>query len=142
MYHLRLIKALSYSGVVEATKQHPDVFVKDQATADAAVATGYFQLVGAGLESDDEEDNGEMQPNGEKDNGPELGGREEQPNGKKLEDMTVTELESFAAYKGVSLKGVTKKVDIISKLKGELGDEELDGEVEYGSPTMQDLMEQ
>ena len=44
MYHLRLIKALSYSGIVEATKQRPDVFVKDKATADKAVATGYFQL--------------------------------------------------------------------------------------------------
>lgn len=121
MYHLRLIKALSYSGVVEATKQHPDVFVKDKATADAAVATGYFQLVEQVQNPDD---------------------GEEQEHRKKLEYMTVAELESFAAYKGVSLKGVTKKADIISKLKGELGDEELDGEVECGSPTMQDLMEQ
>lgn len=45
MYHLRLIKSLSYTGVVEATSKNPDVFTEDKATADAAVATGYFKLM-------------------------------------------------------------------------------------------------
>lgn len=136
MYHLKLVKALSYTyaGVVEATKQHPDVFVKDKATADAAVATGYFQLV----EQVQNPDDGGMQT----DDGQNPDDGEEQEHRKKLEDMTVTELESFAAYKGVSLKGVNKKADIIAKLKGELGEEETEGEVDYGSPTMHDLMEQ
>lgn len=44
-YHLRLCKSLSYKGVVSATKKQPDVFVEDKATAEAAVATGYFNLV-------------------------------------------------------------------------------------------------
>lgn len=44
-YHLRLCKSLSYKGVVSATKKQPDVFVEDKATAEAAVATGYFTLV-------------------------------------------------------------------------------------------------
>lgn len=44
-YHLKLIKSLSYSGIVNATKKNPDVYVDDKATADAAVATGYFELV-------------------------------------------------------------------------------------------------
>ncbi len=137
MYHLRLIKALSYTGIVEATKQHPDVFVEDKATADAAVATGYFKLVEA------EQPGGEgKQPADGEDNGQDPDGEGKQSAGKKLEDMTVTELETFAAYKGVSLKGVTKKADIIAKLKEELGAEETEGEVDYGSPTMQELMEQ
>ncbi|MEG1564835.1 MAG: hypothetical protein RR365_14100 [Bacteroides sp.] len=41
-YHIKLIKALSYSGAVEATAAHPDVFLEDEATAQAAVASGYF----------------------------------------------------------------------------------------------------
>ena len=45
-YHLRLIKALSYSGIITATKKKPDVYVADKKIADAAVATGYFMLVG------------------------------------------------------------------------------------------------
>ena len=46
-YHLRLKKALSYKGVVEATKAKPDVFVEDKSIADAAVASGYFTLLSA-----------------------------------------------------------------------------------------------
>lgn len=44
-YHLRLTKGLSYTGVVSATKSKPDVFTDDKATADAAVASGYFALL-------------------------------------------------------------------------------------------------
>ena len=33
-YHLKLVKALSYYGPVKATKEHPDVFVEDEAIAD------------------------------------------------------------------------------------------------------------
>lgn len=124
-YHIRLIKALSYCGVVTATKQRPDVFVEDKATADAAVATGYFKLIQGAR---DEEETGE--------------GSREKAQGKTLEEMTVPELETFAAYKDVSLKGITKKADIIAKLKAELGEEETENEVDYGSPTMVELQEQ
>ncbi len=43
MIHLRLCKGLSYSGVVAATRLKPDVFIDDEETAEAAVATGYFR---------------------------------------------------------------------------------------------------
>lgn len=119
-YHLKLTKALSYCGVVTATRQHPDVIVEDKATADAAVATGYFKLVDS-----------EESPAAPEDNTPR----------KTLEEMTVSELESYAAYHDVSLKGISKKADIIAKLKEELGEEETENEVDYGSPTMQDLQE-
>lgn len=46
MYHLKLKKSLSYHGVVTATRKNPDVFTEDKKVADAAVATGYFDLVG------------------------------------------------------------------------------------------------
>ncbi len=162
MYHLRLIKALSYTGVVEATKQRPDVYVEDKAIADRAVATGYFKLV----ESEEAHLDGgqfeewsfeeikrlaadmgidpaclsskedyvkaieatEVIPGAETD--------EEHKPEKTLEEMTVPELETFAAYKGISLKGISKKADIIAKLKTELDISETENEVDYGSPTM------
>lgn len=120
-YHLKLAKGLSYCGVVKATKKNPDVFVEDKATADAAVATGYFKLI-----------EGEEAPEPPKDPEP----------GKTLDEMTVTELETYAAYHNVSLKGVRGKENIIAKLKEELGAEETEGEVDYGSPTIQELQEQ
>ena len=45
MYHLRLKKALSYNGIVSATRKNPDVYTEDEATAQAAVVSGYFDLV-------------------------------------------------------------------------------------------------
>jgi len=119
-YHLRLTKALSYCGVVKASKSCPNVFVEDKATADAAVATGYFKLV-----------------EGEEPGQP----PKEQEPGKTLDEMTIPELETYAAYHNVSLKGVTKRADIIARLKEELDAEETEGEVDYGSPTMVELQE-
>lgn len=119
-YHLRLTKALSYCGVVKATRKNPNLFVEDKATADAAVATGYFKLV-------------EAEEPGQPPKEPERG--------KTLEEMTVSELETYAAYNGVELKGISRKADIIAKLKEELGAEETEGEVDYGSPTMLELQE-
>jgi hypothetical protein len=123
MYHLQLTKALSFTGIVTATKKNPDVFVEDKATADQAVATGYFKLIEGSEETSDD------------------GSKEKEP-GKTLEEMTVPELETFAAYYDISLKGITKKADIIAKLKAELGEEETENEVDYGSPVMADLQRQ
>lgn len=131
MYHLRLIKAISYTGVVEATKQHPDVFVEDKATADAALATGYFKLVGVEQNPDDGEGNGQDSDDGE----------EGQPIGKKLREMTVSELETCAAYHTISLNGLAKKADILAKISEELNVDP-DDVVEYGSPTMVELQDQ
>lgn len=131
MYHLKLIKALSFTGIVTATKKNPDVFLEDKATADAAVATGYFKLI---EEAEEPAEGGEEKELGEG------GGDKEQ--GKKLEEMTVPELETFATYKGISLKGISKKADIIAKLKAELGAAETENEVDYGSPTMTELQAQ
>ena len=131
MYHLKLVKALSFTGIVTATKKNPDVFVEDKAIADAAVATGYFKLI----------EEAEEPPEGGEEKEPGEGGGDKEP-GKKLEEMTVPELETFAAYKGISLKGISKKADIIAKLKAELGAAETENEVDYGSPTMTELQAQ
>lgn len=162
MYHLKLMKALSFTGIVTATKENPDVYVEDKAIADRAVATGYFKLVGsgeahldggqfegwsfdevkrlaadmgidpAGLSSKENYieaiEATEVIPGAETD--------EEHKPEKTLEEMTVPELETFATHKGISLKGISKKADIIAKLKAELDASETENEVDYGSPTM------
>ena len=55
MYHLRLIKALSYTGLVSATQKNPDTFTEDKAIADGAVASGYFTLIKDEAEEEQQE---------------------------------------------------------------------------------------
>lgn len=132
MYHLRLIKALSYSGIVTATKRKPDVYAEDKATAEKAVATGYFQLVEASEEIPAEEPK-EKKPEELK------GEKPAEQNGKALEEMTMAELETYAAYHNVSLKGIRSKAAALAKIKETLKPAEPENEVDYGSPTMQEL---
>ena len=63
MYHIRLIKGMSYSGAVTATRRHPDVFTENEAEYTSAMKSGYFEdLTGAdekagpGKENPGEED--------------------------------------------------------------------------------------
>ncbi|WP_176713715.1 hypothetical protein [Pseudobacillus wudalianchiensis] len=45
MTKLKLIKALSYSGIVSADARNPFVEVKTKKEAEEAVKTGYFKIV-------------------------------------------------------------------------------------------------
>ena len=123
MYRIKLIKALSYSGLVTATAASPYVDIEDDETAEKVLATGYFETVfveSKTLESTEED-------------------ADYHYSGKTLDEMNVSELETFATYKGISLKGIKKKDSIISKLREELAAEELEGIIEYGSPTIVEL---
>lgn len=165
MFHIRLIKARSYSGVVSATREKPDVYLNDEATAIAAVATGYFELVKSGgvLESaitlTDDVPPGALEPNENgtynmyDENGNITGtiSQEEYEatenidtvkQGKTLDEMNKSELETFATYKDVDIKGAKTKADIITKLREALPPEELEGEIVYGSPTMTELQKE
>ncbi|MCM1530115.1 MAG: hypothetical protein NC093_08995 [Alistipes sp.] len=123
MYRVKLIKALSYCGLVAATAATPYVDIEDDETAEKVLATGYFATVCAGpktLEVTEKE-------------------ADYHYGSKPLDEMNISELETFAAYKGVSLKGIKKKDAIISKLREELPADELEGNIEYGSPTIVEL---
>lgn len=124
MYHLKLIKSLSYHGIVKATRENPDVYTDDEAVATAAVATGFFELIESPAQQT-------SQPEAEP---------EESEQGKTLEEMTVAEIETFATYYGVSLKGINTKAKKIAHLRETLGDKAA-GAVTYGSPTMVELEE-
>lgn len=142
-YHLKLAKGLSYCGIVTATKAKPDVYVDDKAIADKAVATGYFKLVedgDTGSENAGGETSGDDIPDGIV--GDDDEDEDHSTDGKTIDKMTVPELETFATYKGVSLKGIRGKDNIIAKLREELGEEAISGIIEYGSPTMVELQDE
>ena len=120
-YRLKLIKALSYTGVVSATKSNPYVEVTDKKAVAKAIATGYFESVTEDIPTHKTDDD---------------------KRGKKLREMSVSELETLASYKGVNIKGINKKADIIKKITEELPKDETEGEVIYGSPTMTALQEE
>lgn len=120
-YHLRLCKALSYRGVVSATKKQPDVFVEDKATADEAVATGYFKLI----EFEEIEESGD-DPAPEP---PDMLG--ETPDYEELSKQTKAELIAFAKAHGISTDGCKTKGDILQEISHAYG----------GSYTIMELQE-
>lgn len=110
MYKVKLIKGLSYTGAVHATKENPYVDVESKEAADAAVATGYFELVEE--TADDKTDGGN-----------------EQSGATDYSKMTVPQLEAYAAEKGIDLEGASRKADIIAKITAaETADDKTDGE--------------
>ena len=118
-YHLRLCKSLSYKGIVSATKKQPDVFVEDKATADAAVATGYFILI-------ENEDESKTEPGPEK-----ISYSKEQ-----LADMKVEQLKAIAEKAGIAEAKTFKKTDYINAILWAQND------YSNGSPTMIALQEE
>ena len=119
MYKVKLIKGLSYTGAVHATKDNPYVDVESKEAADAAVATGYFELVEA--TADDNTDGGKNDNSGATD----------------LDKMTVPQLKAYAAEKGIDLEGASRKDDIIAKIAAaatadDNTDGEDDGAADYG----------
>lgn len=103
MYHLKLCRGISYcnaSGTVKATRKKPDIFIEDKATADAAVASGFFTLIG-------EVDAPTFPPPGEV-----LGHLDRE----QLESMTISDLKKLAADMDVDIKGCKDKTAIIKAI--------------------------
>lgn len=133
MYHLRLIKALSYTGLVSATQKNPDTFTEDKAIADDAVASGYFTLI----EGEAEEAQKQQETKYHLDK-------------TQLDEMKFDDLKKLAADMGIDIIGIKKKADLVDAIAaaevepGEPVDDE--NEVDYGedtgSPAMIELQEQ
>lgn len=99
MYHLRLCKALSYTGVVSATRKEPDVFAEDKAIADKALASGYFQLV-----EDDDRQTATVKGHLSK---------------RQLEGMKVSDLKKLAEAMGIDTSGIEKKAELVEAISAE-----------------------
>lgn len=122
MYRLKLIKALSYSGIVTATKSKPFVIVPEKEQAEYLVSTGYFELV------EGEEGTAEKTAeNAEQKNSDELLFPDEEEAEKEspsvmveLQKKTKDELVAYAGMKGIDLTGCNKKDEIFQRIVQEL----------------------
>lgn len=138
MYHLKLIKGLSYSGIVSATQKNPDVYVPDETIANKALATGYFKLVSGEISQVQLVSEKKETTTGNLDKA-------------QLESMKAEDLKCLASEIGISIAG-KKKADLIEAISAvevsydsqENVSEE--NEVDYGedtgSPTMIDLQKE
>lgn len=120
MFHLRLVKGLSYDGAIHATRSSPDAFTDDEATASYAVASGYFALVDEpaaqeGASAEEEE-----------------ASSEETPDLEALAAKSKAELTAFAEAHEIDLAGCRTKADILEAISVAYG----------GSYTMIDLQKQ
>lgn len=125
MNHLKLIRGLSYSGIVSATQQNPDVYVEDEAIAKAAVASGYFRVVSSveevlqdlsGILLTDEDIHHSYTQ-------------------EELESMSIDQLKEVAKSVGVVKTSGFKKADYVNAILW------AEGDYSTGSPTMMDLQE-
>lgn len=99
MFHLRLIKASSYtSGAIKASAENPDVYTEDEQVAKAAVESGYFARVEGGTvtETPGTEDEAHLDT-------------------EDLSKMTVANLTKLAKDMGIDVKDM-KKADIIKAI--------------------------
>ena len=131
MAALTLIKGRSYmyKGYVFQKGYATDV---DEADVAYLFGTGNFEMMGGIVEPSDAEvvmdDDVIEEPM--------------QYGGKTLNDMNKSELETFAAYKNVDIKGANTKAAITKKLREALPASELEGKIYYGSPTMVELQDE
>lgn len=127
MYHLRLIKALSYNGIISATKKHPDVYTNDKAIVDKAVASGYFAIVTEVDVPHIEIIPPKQEPT--KDQNSIVG---EIPDYETMSKQTKAELNQYAQAHGISTDGCKTKADILEVISAAYG----------GSHTMMELQKE
>lgn len=136
MFHLRLIKGLSYSGEITATKHVPDAYTEDEAIAKKAVASGYFKLV------EETDEDGSKAPEG---------GEKAHLDKEQLESMKMDDLKKLATDMGIDTKALKSKAalaEAIAAVEVEPGQEtdedgnEADFDEEGGSPTMIELQQE
>lgn len=110
MYHIKLIKGMSYSGAVTATRITPDVFIENEAEYVSAMKSGYFvDLTGAAEKAESGKENPAEEFVKEL-------GKENLADVDSFSDMNVDELRAYAELNGISLAGAKKKADILNAI--------------------------
>lgn len=119
-YHLRLKNAMSYTGVVNATREEPDVFTADEAIKAAALRSGYFDLVDVLAEQDTvapaDADTIPLTPAGEQ---ADDGRTPATLDRAYLESLSFAELKRLANDMDVPVTKTTKKAELIDTLAAE-----------------------
>lgn len=132
--HLRLIKGLSYDGVVRASAAHPDVFVDDPEKYTALLESGYFEALPDAYTVTGHLDTGFLGEMDEEqldkladDMGVDTIGKdkaevvaavaEEPVEVPDISKMKLDELKEFAEDNGIDLTGYTTKASILQKIR-------------------------
>lgn len=119
-YHLRLKNAMSYTGVVNATREEPDVFTADEAIKAAALRSGYFDLVDVLAEQDTaapaDAATIPLTPAGEQ---ADDGSTPATLDRAYLESLSFAELKRLANDMDVQVTKTTKKAELIDTLAAE-----------------------
>ena len=105
--HLRLIKGLSYDGVVRASAAHPDVFVDDPEKYTALLESGYFEALPDAHTVTGHLDKAEVV----------AAVAEEPVEVPDISKMKLDELKEFAEDNGIDLTGCTTKASILQKIR-------------------------
>ena len=119
-YHLRLKNAMSYTGVVNATREEPDVYTADEAIKAAALRSGYFDLVDVLAEQDTaapaDADTIPLTPAGEQTDD---GSTPATLDRAYLKSLSFAELKRLANDMDVPVTKTTKKAELIDTLAAE-----------------------
>jgi hypothetical protein len=114
MVRIKLLKGLSYSGVVSATKKSPYV-TTDEDTAKEAVATGYFGYVPEAVSTSSTDTTAENTAEDQEEN--DLPPATEDKVQKPIEKMTKPELEAYAEANGIDISSCTNNEQRIALIK-------------------------
>lgn len=119
-YHLRLKNAMSYTGVVKATREEPNVFTADETIKAAALRSGYFDLVDVLAEQDTaapaDPDTIPLTPAGEQ---ADDGSTQATLDRAYLESLSFAELKRLANDMDVPVTKTTKRAELIDALAAE-----------------------
>lgn len=115
LYHIKLKKAMSYTGIVNATKEEPNVYTRDKDIATAAVRSGYFDLIDV-EEDEAKADSALLTAAGEE---AEEGSIPAHFDKGYLDSLSITDLKKLAGDLGVDVTKGMKKDDLVAAITAE-----------------------
>lgn len=115
LYHIKLKKAMSYTGIVNATREEPNVYTRDKDIATAAVRSGYFDLIEV-EEDEAKADSALLTAAGEE---AEDGSIQAHFDKGYLDSLSITDLKKLAGDLGVAVTKGMKKDDLVAAITAE-----------------------
>lgn len=115
LYHIKLKKAMSYTGIVNATREEPNVYTRDKDIATAAVRSGYFDLIDV-EEDEAKADSALLTAAGEE---AEEGSIPAHFDKGYLDSLSITDLKKLAGDLGVDVTKGMKKDDLVAAITAE-----------------------
>lgn len=115
LYHIKLKKAMSYTGIVNATREEPNVYTNDKDIATAAVRSGYFDLI----EVEEDEAKANSVPLTAAGEEAEDGSIPAHFDKDYLDSLSITDLKKLAGDLGVTVTKGMKKDDLVAAITAE-----------------------